>query len=283
MGNDAFGIYRNGQYSASDDLFFLRLFSEYSDVPTGKVNITYQPLNSPELSALREKYKLDDLAGDGDDLKRVSNVRQWIHRYFLREEDIQPFNTMVACEKPFEWNADIMMEHGKDMSFKADCATLAAVLTEMLIALGFKAIWVQCLPIDLRHEESHCITHVYIESLKKWIVVDAAQDLFYFDRKGVPLSLSEMRKSFIKDDRVFIFAKEEKLDGRKKLIYYWWKNIFRFRCFENSAYGFLGRKPQTSFYLNPYNYNIQDKVSEDSIIGQHIHTNCEEEFFEVKL
>ncbi len=54
---------------------------------------------------------------------------------------------------------------------------------QLLLALGFKARWVMCLPMDLRDDECHCVTEVYSKELEKWIVVDAAFDLFYFNKK----------------------------------------------------------------------------------------------------
>lgn len=282
MQNDTFGIYCNGQYCVTDDLYFLKQYQQYATNSSGKINYSYQSPDHPNLKGLCEKYKLNEIAGNSnDDLRRISNVRQWIYARLSRFDDIPIFNTLIACEEWNEWNADIIMELGECPEFKADCATFAAVQTEILLALGYKARWIQCLPIDLRHNESHCISHVFVPSLQKWVIVDAAQDLFYFDRRGIPMNLYEMRNAFIKGEKIFIFSTDKKKEGRDRLLQYWVKNIFRFRSIATSEYGFLTKRPQVNVYLDPLSYFITDKLSTDVNQRIHIHTNCAKEFFEI--
>lgn len=272
-------IDRQGQYSLQDDLFFLKKYSHFSLNSINSFKLTYQSNNAPDLVKLREKYCLDEIAGEGDDLQKIVNIRRWIYKIFERDRNAETFNTLSFCNDFHAWNADIVLEKGKHKDYKADCAAFATVMTEVLLALGYKARWIQCLPMDLRHEESHCITHVYIPYLQKWIIVDSAQDLLYFNKYGIPMSLWELRNAIINNDKIRVFSKKVGAEEIKLLFRYWAKNIFRFRTIESSEFGFLTKYPQTNIYLNPEGYCIEDKDVIELFGIKHLHTTCADEFF----
>lgn len=64
-----------------------------------------------------------------------------------------------------------------------NCRYISLIFTQILLAAGFKARWVSCL---------HCVSEVYIEEYRKWIVVDVALNVLYFDKKGNKVRMKKL-------------------------------------------------------------------------------------------
>ena len=261
-------IYMEGRLNEMDDLAFLLHFKEYEEA-NQDIYFGYQSPNSEELSYLRQALHLEEIAGEGSELKRISRLRNWVYKS-LKSEGEQFYDKSEFNSKT--WNTLTILKEMQRKPFLADCGTTALVMTEVLLAMGWKARWIQCLPMDLRFNESHCISHVWSRDYEKWIIVDAAQDLFYFNSHAVPYGLPDLRQAILNKDRLLIYSNLKKIEGQKWLQQYWVKNIFRFHCLKESCFSMFGSDVLEHYYLNPKDYNIADKVIE--INGQkHIHTH----------
>lgn len=257
-----------------DDTYFLKYFSTYSNVNTEQIIFTYENQNSPNLVHLKEVLKLEDIRGEGNDNDVFRRVCNWVYNTLSAGTN----ETISQQCKKLDWNTLTILQQVKDNGLFCDCGTFAIVLTEVLLALGYKARWVQCLPLDLRYSDSHCVTHVYSKDFGKWMIVDAALNQIYFNRKGIPLSLPELRQSLLNDERILFLSSSDK--NRNWLLHYWKKNIFRFHCFLENKYGFYSASNQTHCYLDPENFKISNKMYQrDSGKICHIHTSSPEEYW----
>ena len=262
-------IYMQGQLNEMDDWNMLRHFSEYEE--TGEqLFFTYQDQNAERLKQLRETFHLEEAAGEGAELKRITRLRNWVYRCL--KTDKGNFRTDLR-DRNHPWNTFTILDEMQKEPFLADCGTSALVMAEVMLAMGWKAKWVQCLPLDLRFGESHCITHVWSRELKKWIIVDAAQDLFYFNHHAVPFGLPDLREAILNKDRVLIYTNTQKMAGRTWLKQYWVKNIFRFHCFRDSCFSPFDSAEIHHVFLDPKGYVITDKtVNHHGKIQTYTHT-----------
>lgn len=249
-------IYMGGQLSKQDDMEMLIHFADYETKGT-VIPFVYQESDADSLRVLRKRYNLDEIAGEGSELKRILRLRQWVYNQL--RNDSQCFFEIERVSK-MKWNTITVLNELREKPFLVDCGTYAVVMTEVMLAMGWKAKWVQCLPVDLRYNESHCVTHVWSNEFNKWIIVDAAQDIFYFNSKGIPFGLPDLRRAIINRERVLIFSDAKKEKGRIWLNNYWIKNVFRFHCLLNSCFSMFDVETVNHVFLNPKGYNIEDKI-----------------------
>ncbi len=203
--------------------------SKYADI-----SFTYQSSNDSNLLALRNKYKLDSIAGTGSDILKILNVMHWLHNYV-------PHNGSNGTSKIK--NAIEMIKYGKKNNQGINCRGLAMTLNECYLALGFKSRYVTCLPKDSLGIDSDChvINSVYSTSLEKWIWVDPSFDAYVMDDKGELLSIEEVRERIINDKPLILNpeANWNNISSQTKdhyLYHYMAKNLYTLQCPIHSRY-----------------------------------------------
>lgn len=193
---------------------------------------TYQPADAPELVALRTAFKLDSIAGQGNEIARIMEVMHWLHD--LVPHDGQHDNPVVR-------NAMSMVAECKRDHRGLNCRGLSTVLNECYLALGFKSRFLTCLPNDSTDNECHVINMVWSNDLKKWIWIDATHDAIVMDENGTPLGPWEVRERLI-DGRTLILNPDANWNHRlssvreEYLYNYMAKNLYRFECPAHSCY-----------------------------------------------
>lgn len=193
---------------------------------------TYQPADAPELVALRTAFKLDSIAGQGNEIARIMEVMHWLHD--LVPHDGQHDNPVVR-------NAMSMVAECKRDHRGLNCRGLSTVLNECYLALGFKSRFLTCLPNDSTDTECHVINMVWSNDLRKWIWIDATHDAIVMDENGTPLGPWEVRERLI-DGRTLILNPDANWNHRlssvreEYLYNYMAKNLYRFECPSHSCY-----------------------------------------------
>lgn len=200
--------------------------------PRQVLAFTYQPADAPELVALRTAFKLDSIAGQGNEIARIMEVMHWLHD--LVPHDGQHDNPVVR-------NAMSMVAECKRDHRGLNCRGLSTVLNECYLALGFKSRFLTCLPNDSTDTECHVINMVWSNDLKKWIWIDATHDAIVMDENGTPLGPWEVRERLI-DGRTLILNPDANWNHRlssvreEYLYNYMAKNLYRFECPSHSCY-----------------------------------------------
>jgi hypothetical protein len=200
--------------------------------PRQVLAFTYQPADAPELVALRTAFKLDSIAGQGNEIARIMEVMHWLHD--LVPHDGQHDNPVVR-------NAMSMVAECKRDHRGLNCRGLSTVLNECYLALGFKSRFLTCLPNDSTDTECHVINMVWSNDLKKWIWIDATHDAIVMDENGTPLGPWEVRERLI-DGRTLILNPDANWNHRlssvreEYLYNYMAKNLYRFECPAHSCY-----------------------------------------------
>jgi hypothetical protein len=153
-----------------------------------------------------------------------------------------------------------------------NCRMMAQMLTEVYLAMGFKARFVTCMPKDYV-SDCHVITTVYSNTLDKWLWVDPTFDAYVMDENGTMLSIAEVRERLREDKPLQLndYANWNHKSKQTKEYYidhYMAKNLYYIVCMEWARFNHeTAIEGQTYRYiaLMPY-----DEInSKNSSIGWH--------------
>ena len=233
----------------------------------------YASPNDSNLVKLREKFNLDSIAGAGDEISKIKNLLHWVH-------EVVPHDG--SSDNPKIKNTISMIELCRKENRGVNCRMMAQMLAEVYLAMGFKARFVTCLPLDMV-SDCHVITCVYSCTLDKWLWVDPTFDAYVMDENGTMLSIAEVRERLRQDKELQIndYANWNHKTKQTKEYYidrYMAKNLYFLSCMEWSRFdaetSIKGREYRY-ITLMPYN-TINSKSS--SVNWYEIRT-CDDKWF----
>lgn len=203
----------------------------YSGLVPGEVKFRYASPNDPDLVRIREQFKLDSVAGAGDEISKIKNLLHWVHE--VVPHDGNSYNPEVK-------NTIAMIELCKKENRGVNCRMMAQMLTEVYLAMGFKARFVTCLPKDYV-SDCHVITTVYSNTLNKWLWVDPTFDAYVMDENGTMLSIAEVRERLRNDEPLQIndyanWNHKSKQTKEYYLDHYMAKNLYYIECMEQARF-----------------------------------------------
>jgi hypothetical protein len=121
---------------------------------------TYQSSNHSQLAALRANYKLDSIAGFGNEESRILNLLHWVHNTIRHEGQKESGINEV--------NAAAILSAVQQKGVGVSCGELATVLNECYLAMGWVSRKIYCIPLDSTKtdQDSHVINAVFLSSKK---------------------------------------------------------------------------------------------------------------------
>lgn len=168
-----------------------------------------------------EHYKLYNIAGNGDDLTRVFRIIRWVNKFV-------PINKPLVSDF-WSHTGYTLLQKALD-GYSLNCAGYAILTNDLFNSFGFKSKCIWCMPYDYNDNECHVVNHVYINSLNKWIIADAAFGNIPTGNNKL-LDIIELRE-YLKNDIHIKLMKNLKYyyneEQNTKYINYMYKNIFRF-------------------------------------------------------
>jgi len=190
------------------------------------------------ISALKNKYELNKVSGNGSELSRALNILFWLceHTYHKNDYDNHvPMNSLDLLEYSFK----------KGIDRGINCLNLSFILTECLLSIGLPAHTVRILPFSYEDTDSHVVTHVYIKSIGKWIMLDPTWCSYFSDADGNILNLFEIRGIFADNKDVYLndefsYNGKNYIKDLKQIQTYkqhMAKNLFYFYIKEISTFG----------------------------------------------
>lgn len=202
----------------------------YGSAPES-IRFRYMEPNDSSLVFLRQHYNLDSVAGAGDELSKIKNLLHWVHE--VVRHDGSSYNPEIK-------NTHAIIELCKKENRGVNCRMMAQMLTEVYLAMGFKARYVTCIPREFIND-CHVITTVYSCTLDKWVWVDPTFDAYVTDENGTMLSISEVRERLIegKELRLNDYANwnhQVKQTKEDYLERYMAKNLYYLSCIEESRH-----------------------------------------------
>ena len=241
-------------------------------LPVG-MKFRYMSPNNPDLVRLREKFNLDSVAGAGDEISKIKNLLHWVHNVVRHDG---------SSMNPEVMNTIAMIELCQKENRGLNCRMMAQMLTEVYLAMGFKARSVTCIPRDYIID-CHVITTVYSNTLNKWLWVDPTFEAYVMDENGVMLSIAEVRER-LRNDQPLQLNEDANWNNRQKtnkeyyLDHYMAKNLYYLICMDYACFDAeTVKEGQTYRYIALMPYDEINSQS-SSINWRHLRV-CDDEWF----
>lgn len=227
--NDDFSFISKQKYK-SIYLNILKTAEKYDYSENELIEYDYS-FDDNEITNLKVAYNIEALK-DETEFKTFLNAINWVS-YTLKSNKSPnaPLGDSVTIIKD--------VKAGK---YAANCYTYAVVLNDVLCALGYRCKYVFCYPIDFHPLDCHVVNLVYSVERNKWILLDAANNVFFSDDQGNILDIQELRNCLVNDINVEVNLLDmynnikhlNKMLIKQKILTYMTKNMYRFGCYMNS-------------------------------------------------
>ena len=203
---------------------------------------SYESKDSKCLIMVREYFKLDSVAGQGDELSKIINLLHFAHDNIRHDGGNRAFAEMDAID---------LYNYYKTTGKGVNCRQLAISLCEMYLSMGIPARYVTCMPADPLDYECHVINTVWSDQLQKWLYIDPTMDAWVMDENGTMLSIAEVRERLINDQPLVLcetanWNHENQQTKDYYLDYYMAKNLYYFVCKKYSRFN-----PESDYRPNP--------------------------------
>ncbi len=187
----------------------------------------YKSIDHPDLVLLRNEFRLDSIAGKGNETSQIINILQWVKASF-RYDGTQPI--------PSYKNVPGLMQKCFKNDKTLHCGAMAWVLESCYLSLGLKARQVVCYPKDSTDNECHSTVAVFSNEHKKWLFTDPSHGVYIINAKDEILSYDEIRKYLVNGKTLKLnLSNESKTPflATQYLSDYLPKNFYAFECFSD--------------------------------------------------
>jgi len=179
---------------------FLRILREAAPYVAGNhasaPQFVYEPVENRSIRNVRNYFKLDSVAGDGDEISRIIRLLNWAHNTIPHDGSHWP-----VCEI----DAISLYNYSKANKNRGiNCRALAIFLNECYLSMGIPSRFVTCLPKDPNDSDCHVINAVYSQTLDKWVWMDPTFNAWVTDENGTLLGIQEVRERMINDQPYFL-------------------------------------------------------------------------------
>jgi len=195
---------------------------------------TYLNENEKQLKKIKKDFKLDSIAGGGNDISKLLNIMHWVHN-LIRHDG--------SSNNPSLQNAIDLIRICKSEKRGVNCRMMATILNECFLSMGYKSRMVTCMPKSLEFDDCHVINTVYLEKEERWIWLDPTFDAYVMDETGKLLGIQEVRERLINDKPLILNpeANWNKKNSQTKDYYlytYMAKNLYRLEVPLHSTYNY---------------------------------------------
>jgi hypothetical protein len=192
---------------------------------------TYLDSSNVDLQRVRKAFRLDSVAGRGNEVSRLLNLLHFVHNAVWHDG---------GSDNPVMKNAIDLVQVCRTEHRGVNCRMMATILNECCLSMGYRSRMVTCMPRPLEFQDCHVINEVWSVELKKWIWLDPTFDAYVMDEKGVLLGIGEVRERLI-DGRPLILNPEANWNRQQSetrenyLESYMTKNLYRIETHANST------------------------------------------------
>jgi hypothetical protein len=108
-----------------------------------------------KLIEIREKYRVDEVAGNGNELSKVLNLLDWISTSISHKGNISEDIAM---------NTIALMNHSyqKGKNNGINCRMKATILTEMFLSIGIISRILSLHPLNPSDQDNHVVSQVWL-------------------------------------------------------------------------------------------------------------------------
>lgn len=179
-------------------------FSKFNEYPQNNIsNFSYHFLYSNQYAELCSKYKLQEIAQNGNTFTKAVNIMNFINAKTKYCGNSQLVETDVKSIIQYSFN--------KDFEQAINCEQKAVLLSEFLFSLGIFAH-----PIIFEHYafnntytmiteiDCHVCVHIYLPEEQKWILLDPSFNAYFSDDKGNVLNIIEIKNRLKNNQNVLL-------------------------------------------------------------------------------
>ncbi len=152
------------------------------ELSAGYYDFSFEDLSHPDLAALREREKLDEVtAGGATELDKFRLLRTWVNERWKSD-----------VPRPYPpWNALTILDMARSGRSRGFCAQYAVVMCQACLSMGRQCRYIELAPGGEGAGMGHFISEVWSNELDKWVVMDPFLDC-ELRRDGEPLSALEV-------------------------------------------------------------------------------------------
>lgn len=222
----------------------LRLFGNYCNKKNTTIPKQKFIHDNNDFALFVHHYNLRRLKKESEFDTQIAILR-WVHEKLF-------YGQYLECDVTPK--AKNILEYAKENRTTVNCFHHAIVLTQTLLALGFRARTITCLQSDGFPFDNHVVTEVYSSIYNKWYLLDATI-CSYFKCKGEPpLSLIDLRYCFINGlDTVCVFQSRLMKTLNKNFTS---NNIYDYNKYKNVL---IYNLYILEYYIENTNIHIEDK------------------------
>lgn len=223
--NDKDSAYTQIKYKESN-LDVLKVAWEYNYSDNRPLNnYNYNLTDSSDLLIIRNKFKLDSIAANGNETSKIINLLKWVNFNFKYDgtKNAPSFNSV----------SDLMIKC-KNGEGTLHCGAMAWVMVDCYSSMGFIAKQIVCYPKDSSDHECHSTVAVYSKDLKKWLFVDPSNCTYAMNEDNEILSFEEFRDALINNKTIKLNSEANNNRHELSSEYYFdyiAKNFYAFQCF----------------------------------------------------
>ena len=243
--------------------YILQKSGPYNAINASIPSFTYQSVTDSNLVALRKKFNLDSVAGNGDEISKLKRLLYWAHNSVRHDGN---------SSNPPSRNAIDLIAVCQKENRGVNCRMMSTILRDAYQAEGFDTRIVTCMPKDTTDNDCHVITVVWSKTLNKWVWMDPTFNAYVTDDKGNLLNIQEVRERLISGGPLVLnddanWNNKQKETKEYYLGYYMSKNLFWLKCSVKSEWNVetytKDGKPVDYINLYPGTYNTihSDKKS----------------------
>lgn len=252
-----------------DFLYILKQAAPYRANASEWPAFTYQTPSDSNLVRVREYFRLDSIAGQGDDISRMKNLMYWLHDAVRHDGSSGwpdcPFNSISLYE--------LCRREGRGLN----CRFMAMMLNEFYLACGIPSRYLTCQSKAWQTDsDCHVINMAWSRSLNKWVWMDPTFAAFVTDENGLLLHPGEVRERLV-SDRPLVLNEDANWNHKSKqtvdgyLKEYMAKNLYFMSARLHSGYQAEGKDGENArmIYLAPAGFlNFDHTTSDDAYFWQ---------------
>ena len=178
-----------------------------------------------DYSVLLEKYRLNEIAGEGTDYDRARRVLSWEAEHIVHEAkyDGHVQNTAMS-----------LFEYAFDTGAGINSRSMSLALTECLLAIGLKSRVIYMYPGSPYQCDNHVVCEVWMKELNKWVMIDPTYDSVVLDKNDTPLNILEIRTALADLEPLHLaegFHYNGQAVAEDDILQHYAKNMFWFNVF----------------------------------------------------
>jgi len=228
---------------------FRHVLSKYRVYTPNSDTIDFKYSFDPQLEELKQKYALDDVIKNKDNVSQILALMLWVYDHIHHDGHCGPVE---------ELNANFLLEYCRGKRNGINCLMVAIILQEVYMACGFYARIVQTKSIEASDLNSHWITIVYAESQKKWMMMDGTFCAYCYADNGI-LSIEEIR-DYVINNKYFDVYEGVSQAGFSRNQYYFMiaQNFFQFDTLLINGFDSITKEGQEIITLVPTGFDFKE-------------------------